>query len=81
MGISGKNGYVIRFAVAPIGGKLKLVARERAYERSARANTLRRRADTATSEFGTKLTCCRSRLMSVVGGRTDLARRRPDVSD
>ena len=32
-----------------------------------------------TTALGTKRTCCRSRLMSVVGGRTDLARIRPEV--
>src|ERR1700686_2547250 len=31
------------------------------------------------NKIGTKRTCCRSRLMSVVGGRTDLARIRPEV--
>src|ERR1700692_156327 len=33
----------------------------------------------ATLCSGTFRTCCRSRLMSVVGGRTDLARIRPEV--
>jgi hypothetical protein len=36
---------------------------------------------TRTSAFGTRRTCCRSRLMSVAGGRTDLARTRPDRGD
>jgi len=31
------------------------------------------------SENGTKRKCCRGRLMSVVGGRTDLAGIRPEV--
>jgi len=31
------------------------------------------------SGCGTKRKCCRSRLMSVVGGRTDLAGIRPEV--
>jgi hypothetical protein len=33
----------------------------------------------ATSVHGTFRTCCRSRPMSVVGGRADLARTRPSV--
>ena len=31
------------------------------------------------SGIGTKRTCCRSHLMSVVGGGADLGRRRPEV--